>query len=159
MKTNLTFCILALVALFSSVSCSEDGAVTPGSAKDPAGAVIANIGNNSDRYLKVGADGNNSGFYLYCDSSNNISAEGGSIVMVGMGNGLGNIKTSSIPTTGWADKATALEGYLYILRFERNKKIYYFGLQVVNTRTSSSDHGIIGYTVKYCQFSLEDGWL
>ena len=160
MKTNLLSCVLALVALFSFVSCNEDGAVTPGSAKDPAGTVIANIRNSSNQYVTLG-EINGDYAQLYLDSANNFSGSGGytGIVMVGKGSSIGSIKTSSVPTTGWAAKTAALEGALYILRFERKNMTYYFGLQVIDTLTSSSDNGIIGYTVKYCQFSLEEGWL
>lgn len=161
MKTRFGI-VWALVAILSFFSCGKVGElVIDDDDWDPEGTIIVKI--RSKETTSIGRY-ENTYFYLGVDNSNNLipssssySPYSASISTIGKGNYLGEINTSVVPSTGWGQKVAALKGYLMIARFESEENTYYWGIQVVDTMTST-DNGIIGFTVKYCPFTLEAGW-
>lgn len=173
MKKIVFLVASAVSAILVSASCSKmDDPVSPGKTNDPQGTVTVNLRNDgiADSALmgKLISDkwGSTANCEIYLDRANNLnplcSKAQKEIVYLGKGTSLGSINTDKLPETGWARKAAAMVGGLYIIHFQTCDDPTvtndgYFGLQVVDTIVST-ENGILGYTVKFCPFTPGKGW-
>jgi len=158
MKKILSAAAILLAALCvigcekSNTESENNDKVTTGTVPDPEGTVMVNIAAGNDieicttGYIKYTTDEN-----LLAFSSTYYGQE---MTYVGKGNGLGNLKTTIIPSNGWSSKCAAIEGGLYMSRSKNSDlKTYnqYVGIYVVAHNFGSM------VTIKFCPFDPETG--
>lgn len=150
-RALISLCLGASLTLVACGDSSKDEPENPNKpvnpntpVADPDDTVAVNllVGMNKERATDLGG-----GIKVYVDAGYNLCAynySGAEIIDIGKVSGLGNITT--IPATGWKEKAAIVVGHGYVLRCVDSG--IYARLYVAETMISTTD-AIMGYTVKY----------
>lgn len=171
--------ILSVGVLF--LSCEKGSG-----ADEVTGAVTVNINNDGrgkslgTKSESLGGENFNFSMVLEITSSNNLLpyanatilmaglVNSANILYLGKGQGLGSIKTSSVPVSGWSRESAAVAGGMYVIEYQyvyenidthekQEGTRQYIGLFVQEQLVNAANE-IIGYTVQYCPFTPGKGW-
>jgi len=151
MKKKLLSILLLFVASMYMVSCDIDEPIS-NKTKDPEGTIILSM--TLESYS--GYIGQLHEVRFWFDDSYNINAYeySNDIVVVGQVKGISSIKMNNIPSTGWTNKAAAIVGYGYVLRYcyeghpDNGTAKYHYAALYVDSEILSASGGVLGYIIK-----------
>ena len=124
---------------------SSDETATSVNVPDPEGTVTVNVSSSS---VSIGA------INIYTTESGNFLVTPGNaeILFIGKGNGLGDLDTTTFPSSRRSQECAIVQGGLYMCAYHRDHGYpSYYGLFVVSYNGSVA-------TIKYCPFEPGEGW-